>query len=113
MSRAKHAKIPEGARVFGARIVITEDGVSLVETWEEGSPNVTTNVLPAGEIGLREGLRVAGNQIRGAYFNKQRELELRERKERVRKNREAIQAERLKARIEASGKKEVSGGTKP
>lgn len=109
MSKRKHSSVPEGARVFNARILVLEEGPSLVETWEDDSPNVSSNLIPSGDIGLREGLRMAGNQIRAAYHNKQREFELRERKQRVMKNREELAAKRLQARKDAVAKEETDG----
>lgn len=108
MSKRKHSSVPAGARVFNARILVLEEGPSLVETWEDDSPNVSSNLIPGGHIGLTEGLRMARKQIVDAYVNKQREFELRERRERVKANREQLAAERLKKRLEAVGNKEAS-----
>lgn len=116
MSRAK---VPEGARRFQIELTIFDaaddkgDCVSAVEVSEAGAKNSTTNMLPPGIFGLREGLRIAGNQVRTMYLDKQRLLDLRERSEAVKRNREELQAERLDARKKAAAGKKGDADATP
>lgn len=104
----KRPKTPDGARVFNVRLVVVESGPeSSVEVWEDGAKTRTFNdLIPAGELAVREGLIIAGNQVRTAYRNRQRELELRERQDRATKNRAEVAAARLEARKAAAAKGE-------
>lgn len=93
---------PEGSRQFVVTLFVHEVEGSIVYVEEAGVPNVATAQLPAGLIGMREGLRVGGKMVREFYANRQRELELKERAADLKKRQGELANARLEARKAAA-----------
>lgn len=99
-------KAPENSRTFVLTIAISEDSESALMVEEAGTPNRTVATVPKGEFGVREALRVCGNEVREFYRKKQRELVLTERAAAVKAKREKRITERAdKALVERQAPK--------
>lgn len=111
MARKSNAKTgPEGSRQFVMTIFVHETQQGIVYVEEVGGTNVGQQRLPTGIFGIREGLRIGGNYVRGYYLDNQRELDLRDRAADLKRKREEIanaKLEEKKAAIAAPKKKEA------